>query len=723
MQEGNSYKNLQGKSFKGQDLTGASFEHTDIRGADFTNAVLIGANFSGSKTGRQFYRIIFLSIITLLLLALAGFISSYASALIVGLLFLGNKVEFLLSSFLSLIGLSIFIFITIHKGLGASLGAFSLIIAAAIAMVAAIGNNKDAVGAIVVQSVGISSAIAGVLAGATGLVLFRSTAKRLVTLAATILLLSTIPGTLVGIGSLSRDSRVVALAFTEIIAVVLISFSTYISWRTVRGDKKFFLISSVITILTSLGGTSFRGANLTDADFTGATLKSADFRKANLNRTNWYSSTQLEQSRYDSTYLADSQIRQLVITKDGRGKHFEHCNLRGLNLKGADLKDAFLIGTDLSEATLENTNLTGAKLVRAQLYQANLAGACLTGTYIENWGISTDTNFDNVKCDYIYMQLPTDADPDPCRKPDNKKENFKEGDFADFITPIIRTLDLYQTQNVDLREVASKFKTLDLFHYEGIDPSAAAVALNQLAEEYPEAELEVISLEGRGNEKIRLQAKVTGDTNRSKLYTEYFAKYSQIKLLPYGDMQALLSGIEEKDERIHSLEKLLENAISQPKFYVETYQNQGEFIMSQSKGNVNISGVQGDVSGVAAAGENQTMTGVAIGAISGTVTNTINQLPASPDPDSPGIKELLAQLQAAIESESELPDEDKAEALEQVKTLAEAGQKPEDNVLQKAAKTSMKILKGTVASLPDAAKLAESCVKLLPAIATLLAFV
>jgi len=85
--------------------------------------------------------------------------------------------------------------------------------------------------------------------------------------------------------------------------------------------------------------------------------------------------------------------------------------------------------------------------------------------------------------------------------------------------------------------------------------------------------------------------------------------------------------------------------------------------------------------------------------------------------------EAVSQLQAAIEAEAELPDEDKTEALEQVKTLAEAGQKPEDNVLQKAAKTSMKILKGTIASLPDAAKLAESCVKLLPAIAALLALV
>jgi hypothetical protein len=189
-------------------------------------------------------------------------------------------------------------------------------------------------------------------------------------------------------------------------------------------------------------------------------------------------------------------------------------------------------------------------------------------------------------------------------------------------------------------------------------------------------------------------------------------------------MQSLLTGIEEKDERIRGLEKLLENAISQPKFYVETYQNQGEFIMAQeNKGNVNISGVQGNISGIAAAGENQTMTGVAIGAISGSVTNTISQLPASSDPNTPGIKELLTQLQAAIEAESALPDEDKAEALEQVKTLAEAGQKPEDNLLQKAAKTSIKILKGTIASLPHATKLVESCSKLIPAIASLLALI
>lgn len=174
---------------------------------------------------------------------------------------------------------------------------------------------------------------------------------------------------------------------------------------------------------------------------------------------------------------------------------------------------------------------------------------------------------------------------------------------------------------------------------------------------------------------------------------------------------------------VPSLQKLSNTLPQTTIYYIENFQNQGEFVMSQDKGNVKISGVQGNISGVAAAGEDQSMKGVAFGTISGSVSNTIDLLPASSSPNQSGIKELLTQLQAAIETESELSDEDKAEALEQVKTLAKAGVKPEDNALQKAAKTSMKILKGTIATLPDTAKLIESCAKLLPAIAALLALV
>lgn len=82
--------------------------------------------------------------------------------------------------------------------------------------------------------------------------------------------------------------------------------------------------------------------------------------------------------------------------------------------------------------------------------------------------------------------------------------------------------------------------------------------------------------------------------------------------------------------------------------------------------------------------------------------------------------ELLKQLQTAIEAEPGLSEEDKAEALEQVKALAEVRQNPQEGAMQKTAKTAIKILKGTIASLPTAATLYEACNKLLPAIASLL---
>ncbi|WP_236738819.1 hypothetical protein [Chroogloeocystis siderophila] len=255
--------------------------------------------------------------------------------------------------------------------------------------------------------------------------------------------------------------------------------------------------------------------------------------------------------------------------------------------------------------------------------------------------------------------MPTKDDPDPCRKPDNKSENFKPGDFSDFIAPIIKTLDLYRQQNIDPRAIT--FKTLDLYHHQGIDPDAAAIALQQLAENHPHAGLEVVALEGRGQDKIRLQAKVAGNSDRAQLSAEYFANYSEIQALPYNDMQALLAGIAEKDQRIRSLENMVVTAIQSHKFYAETYYNFGD-TMSDNQGSVNISGVQGSVSGVAAAGQNQNMTGVAIGQISGTVTNTISQLQQAETPEAKQLAKLLAQLKAAIKDEVNLNSEDKTEA-------------------------------------------------------------
>ena len=120
-------------------------------------------------------------------------------------------------------------------------------------------------------------------------------------------------------------------------------------------------------------------------------------------------------------------------------------------------------------------------------------------------------------------------------------------------------------------------------------------------------------------------------------------------------------------------------------------------------------------------GKDATGSTLNIGEISGIVTNTINQLPASPQSDQAGIKELLTELQTAIEAETHFSnDDDKGEALEQVKTLAEVGKNPQESTMKKAGKTAMTMLKGILAGLPSAATLVEAGSKLLPAIANLL---
>lgn len=707
--------NLRGQDLRGKNLTGVDFSHADIRGANFSNAILANANFSYAKAGLPIFQTISYVVLSLIVSLLAGLIAAYAGA-IIGDLLSGNANIPSASGVISTVILLILFITILWQGLGLLLATLAEVLAACSIIVLALLPENDIGNSSAVAVVLVILAMAGSIVGVVNMALALAIAKvmvlpGIVSLTGVIAVLGGVLGALLGV-----RSQVSAYLMAGLVGLVAIAIGMYVGWQAITGNQKYLLIRSLAISIVSQGGTSFRGANLTDANFTQANLKSVDFRQATLTRTCWLQTKNLAQARLEGTYLENPKLRQLVVTKEGREQNFDRLNLRELNLENANLQDVSFIGTDLSEANLQKANLAGAKLAQAQLYQSILNQACLTGAYIQNWGISTDTQLEEIKCDYIYMQLPTKDDPDPCRKPDNRREIFQPGDFAEFIAPIIKTLNLYQTQNIDPRQVANKFKTLDLFHYEGIDPTAAAIAVTQLAENHPEAGLEIVALEGRGKDKIRLQAIVANDANRSELYQEYFQKYTEIQSLTYSDLQALLLGIKEKEERIQSLEKLLENAIHQPKFYVETYQNQGEIFMSQSKGNVNISGSQGNISGISAVGENSAMTGVAIGAISGNVTNTINELPASPEPDKPGIKELLTELQTAIEADNNLGEEDKAEALEQVKAIAEAGQKPEDGAMQKAAKTALKFLKGTIAELPTTANLVEACTKLLPLI-------
>lgn len=618
-----SHQRLRGRSFKGQDLTGADFTGADVRGVDFSNAILIRANFKLIQTGLKPIGLLGLIIGLGALAGLAGFITAYAGA------FAGSwlpTIESLsgriFASAFALVLFVTFAFIMIRRGLGSALSAFAIVAIIALTILAALpGVDNTRLVAILLGMV-IAINVAGVGVGAVAVAVAQILSSRLIRVIVELVALAfALLGVRAGTEELTEQWEFVsALAVAVPVVAVLIGLSFYVGWKAIAGEKRYELIRRIAIAMSCLGGTSFRGADLTDADFSNAMLKNSDFRGANLTRINWFNTKWLNQARIGNTYLEHPKIRQLLITKQGQAQNFDHLDLRGLNLDGANLANASLIGAKLSEATLQGADLTRAKLVQSHLYQANLTEACLTGAVIENWGIAADTRFDRVRCDFVFMQLPTETDPDPYRKPDNRNEVFQPGDFVDFVAPIVKTLNLYKTQHIDPRGIGQTFKSLDLYHHKGIDPRAAAISLKQLAEQHPEADIEVVALEGRGDEKVRVQAKVAGIADRSALSAKYFETYRELASLPYGDLQALLASIAEKDERICSLEKMVTTAIESNKFYVETYYDLGDTMTENRSININSGG--GNVSGVV--GElKEVQGGVNFGAISDSSNHSV----------------------------------------------------------------------------------------------------
>ncbi|MEJ6482983.1 pentapeptide repeat-containing protein [Nostoc punctiforme UO1] len=451
-------QNLQGRSFKGQNLTGANFKGADIRGADFTDANLRNANFFQAKAGLQNHWLLIL-LITLFLIGALSLFTAGVVAVFAGskLLPASHLIGQYLILFINPILLTIFLIVAIYQGLNKAL--ITIVFLAVFSCITLI----------YFQYYEAAAAFAGNLlwlftVGITGAIIFTSV----------IILTKYYFWILIGAGFIAWVvSTVIPLilgqphlivfkvAFSSAIGV---SISIYASQQAIMGMPQLAWLHSIAIAFTTISGTRFSGADLTDADFTGATLKNTDFRKANLTRTRFHNAKKLDQVRSDSTYLEQAKLIKVLVTGQGREQNFDRQDLRGINLQGANLVDASFIGADLSLANLQDTDLSRAKLVQTQLDGTDFTGATLTGAYIEDWGITSDTKFDGVRCEYVYMRLPTKENPDPFRKPDNYKEVFAPGEFGDFIQPIFDTLDLYHNQGVDPRAIAISFKRLAQNH-------------------------------------------------------------------------------------------------------------------------------------------------------------------------------------------------------------------------------------------------------------------
>ncbi len=324
-----SHQNLRGRSFKGQDLTGTNFSHSDIRGANFTNTTLRNAKFINAKAGLQPYWQVGLSIGSTLLAVVSGLASLVIGLIGLVALTIDNQPEGILVGVACLITLAVFYIVTIRKGLLAAIEtifwAIALIVTvyAAAALVVAVAMVVTATGPSAVALAWTQVGTVGKTVVAVGVIALRL-AMVVVLLAAEPLAVA-IDWTLAGakgrtvvppvkitagrvFGSalvvlpllLSPDMRPVVLvtvgALTGIVAVARVS--DYVRWGFLAGDAKHAFVWKVAIALAAIGGTKFRGADLTDADFTEATLENTDFRGANLTGICWFQSKRLFSTRF-----------------------------------------------------------------------------------------------------------------------------------------------------------------------------------------------------------------------------------------------------------------------------------------------------------------------------------------------------------------------------------------------------------------------------------------
>ncbi|OKH38318.1 hypothetical protein NIES2119_09775 [[Phormidium ambiguum] IAM M-71] len=451
-------ENLRGLSFGSKDLSGADFSEADIKGTNFCRANLTGAKFVAAKGGLPKQWVINLLLICLLLLVILYFMVKILSILVVIIMFFlipfsGDKISWIImvDSIITVVFL-VFNCLLVYRGISGFNSANIIAIAITIAIVSTITKffaiaNSDTIATTAI-AIGFASAIAIAIGFASAIaigfaigfligIVFTIAIGIASTIASAFAFAHAINIAISGGFDSDVDS---AFFFAKACIYLSIPLYSYFGWRAIKGDPRFSWIRTNAIDFSVTGGTSFLNANLTNADFTKATLKNTDFRKAILTHTCFKESKNLDLARTIKTYLNILQVQKLVVTRQGQDKDYSRLNLRRINLQRANLANASFINADLSKANLKNADLSGAKLVQTQLDKTDFTGANLTGAYIENWRITRATKFDNVRCKYVYMRMPTKDNPNQFRKPDNNKEVFADGEFGDFIKSIVDAL-------------------------------------------------------------------------------------------------------------------------------------------------------------------------------------------------------------------------------------------------------------------------------------------
>ena len=275
------------------------------------------------------------------------------------------------------------------------------------------------------------------------------------------------------------------------------------------------------------------------------------------------------------------------------------------------------------------------------------------------------------------------------RLPHNPDKVFEPGDFEKYF-----------------REVMDEVK---LLIRGGVDPQAFQIAFQALMKSHDINPTDVRGFERKSADAL-IRVVVPSDQRKADIARTFDNTYE--KALPESTAQALLTAEQQSRQEIIQLANKSIDSISA----VLSNLTINTTAMTNSN-NPNIT--TGDGSFYTGGDANLTGSILNLGEISGQVSNQINQLPDISKSDQSSLKDLLTQLQTAIDQDTELSDDEKAEALGEVAKLAKAGADPNEGKKQNLAKRAVNTLKAIAETLTDTSALATACKTLLPMIISL----
>lgn len=545
---------LRGLSFEGEDLRGADFSFTDIRSTDFSEANLIETNFTGAVAGLSNHWSVILLCASFMLIALADVGVTFIGIIVISTFGQKFTEDFgYVPAFIVSLLLVIFFMTFLTRGIVAAIGALAAMVAIAVPIGALTGPILAGTGSIAFVAALMPCTT---LILAIGTVIFFSLAKD-----ENRFLRRSIVGInflcFFGFGSVawsiakfitdrsdgafekslniaeSGDLTTLKIGLTFVaisISLTVITLGIYSGLQANKKDDRFSLVTKIVVWLNTTFGTSFSEAILTNAIFQSAVLRNTNLQAKDLTHVFWQGVQRLEFTKLPSGYLENRNIFNLVTTGNGELQNFDRLDLSGLNLTKAKLSKASFIGTNLNYTILHGASLQDALLVQTQLDGTDLSDVTLTGACIQDWGITSSTKINSIKCRWIYMQLEQYEGKSYLnyRKPDDINTEFKEGQFAEFFKILVGTLDLY--------------------HERGINPRAVAVSLKRLMSNNLATNLELMMVEkcGKNNDKLLLRVKAKDSADLSKLSKEYFAIYNRLREMDSNSPELMISASDAK---------------------------------------------------------------------------------------------------------------------------------------------------------------------------------